>query len=482
MRIAATLPSSEDERLLFQQAIAESPVLAALAPGLLANTPPDKFLIAKRIETLSGLSEETAAHRAAMILKWREILLQPQLRLSFRENRTKGMWRRIEIRNFRSIEQAKVDLAPFTVVVGPNGSGKSNFIDAVVFARDVAFDASTAISNRGGIVGVRRWRPSKPTDVTVDVRASASKVGLDRAYVRHHFKIHSGRKGEWSFSNERIEVVENGVTVAHLTRKSNSITGKPLVPASPDVSSSAMVTARQLRQFSRVSALHNVRRYRLNTEAMRQPQISSEETRLRESGDNIAAAIRAIRSEGKIAKIVEPMTKIVPGLQDIYVDQVGRYLALKFRQAQEDENAVADFNATEMSEGALRALGIIVATRQMVRDELLLIEEPEVAVHVGAANLLFEILKEASSRGAVLLTTHSADLLDAARDEEILVCEHSSGSTQIGPLSSVQRQIVREGLFSVAELMRSEPLRIEPDSIGEESRESSRTARKAING
>jgi type I restriction enzyme M protein len=118
----------------------------------------------------------------------------------------------------------------------------------------------------------------------------------------------------------------------------------------------------------------------------------------------------------------------------------------------------------------------------MVRDELLLIEEPEVAVHVGAANLLFEILKEASSRGAVLLTTHSADLLDAARDEEILVCEHSSGSTKIGPLSSVQRRIVREGLFSIAELMRSEPLRIEPDSIGEELRESSRTARKAING
>ena len=392
------------------------------------------------------------------------------------------MWRRIEIRNFRSIEHATVDLAPFTVVVGPNGSGKSNFADALVFARDVAFDASTAISNRGGIAGVRRWRPSKPTDVTVDVRASASKAGLDRRYVRHNFKIHSGRRGEWSFSNEQIEVTEGGSQVTHLSRHNGTIVAEPPISSALELTGSAMVVARQLRQFSRVSALHNVRRYRLNTDAMRQPQLSSEETRLRESGDNIAVAVRALRTEGKISKVVEPMTKIVPGLQDIYVDQVGRYLALKFKQAQDDDDAVADFNATEMSEGALRALGIIVATRQMARDELLVIEEPEVAVHVGAASLLFEILKEASSRGAVLVTTHSADLLDAARDEEILVCEYASGSTKIGPLSVVQRKIVREGLFSVAELMRSEPLRMEPEASVQRMRREDDAPQKRANG
>jgi type I restriction enzyme M protein len=61
----------------------------------------------------------------------------------------------------------------------------------------------------------------------------------------------------------------------------------------------------------------------------------------------------------------------------------------------------------------------------------------------------------------VLLTTHSADLLDKAKDEEILVCSYREGVTNIGPLARAQRQIVREGLFSLAELMRSEPLRIE---------------------
>ena len=392
------------------------------------------------------------------------------------------MWRRIEIRNFRSIEHATVDLAPFTVVVGPNGSGKSSFADALVFARDIAFDAAAAITSRGGIAGVRRWRPSKAADITVDVRASATRSGLDRAYVRHDFQIRSGRKGEWTFASERIEVVDTRTRGAHLTRRGNLIEATPPIPSALELTGSAMVVARQIKPFARVSALHDVRRYRLNTDAMRRPQIAAQETRLRESGDNIAAAVHALRASGDISTIVEPMTKIIPGLRDIYVDQVGRYLVLKFKQTQDDADTVADFNATEMSEGALRALGIIVATRQMARDELLVIEEPEVAVHVGAANLLFEILKEASSRGAVLVTTHSADLLDAARDEEILVCEYSSGTTRIGPLSSVQRQIVREGLFSVAQLMRSEPLRIEPAARQGGRARTNGAARKTAHG
>jgi type I restriction enzyme M protein len=92
--------------------------------------------------------------------------------------------------------------------------------------------------------------------------------------------------------------------------------------------------------------------------------------------------------------------------------------------------------------------------------ELLIVEEPERSVHLGAAGFLYEVLREAADQGAVLVTTHSADLLDAARDEEILVCEYADGVTRVGPLDPSQRQIVKEGLFSLSELMRSEPLRI----------------------
>ena len=60
--------------------------------------------------------------------------------------------RRIEIQNFKSIERAVVDLAPFTVLVGPNGAGKSNFVGTLAFLQQLV---------RTGIEQMLRFRPSE---------------------------------------------------------------------------------------------------------------------------------------------------------------------------------------------------------------------------------------------------------------------------------------------------------------------------------
>ncbi|WP_437735203.1 N-6 DNA methylase [Sorangium sp. So ce1335] len=381
------------------------------------------------------------------------------------------MWRRVELRNYRSIAEASVDLAPFTVLVGPNGSGKSNFADAIVFARDVATDAATAVERRGGIAGIRRWQPADEddrTEVHVDIRAATSREALETDYLRHRFTIRAAGDGSWAFHNEIIELFVRGAPVLSVERTPEGLEvetepEKRVISSgsAPPLSetASAMVFARQLADFTRATALRNVTRIRLDAEAMRKPQVATENTRLDESGSNIAVALRSLDAEGQ-ARVLAAMQRIVPDLLRIAVEAFDRFLLLKFEQRQPGGH-VARFSASEMSEGALRALGILVAAQQMTGDELLIIEEPEVAIHVGAAQLLFDVLKDASTRGSLLITTHSADLLDAAREEEILVCSYRDGVTQIGPLSSAQRDVVRQGLFSVAELMRSEPLRIE---------------------
>ncbi|WP_437487080.1 N-6 DNA methylase [Sorangium sp. So ce1014] len=381
------------------------------------------------------------------------------------------MWRRVELRNYRSIAEASVELAPFTVLVGPNGSGKSNFADAIVFARDVATDAATAVERRGGLAGIRRWQPADEedrTEVHVDVRAATSRAALETDYLRHRFTIRAKGDGSWAFRSETIELFVRGAPVVWVERtpeglKVETEPGERVASSEsaprPSETASAMVFARQLFDLATATALRNVTRIRLDAEAMRKPQVATENTRLDESGNNIAVALRSLDPEGQ-ARVLAAMQQIVPGLLRIAVEAFDRFLLLKFEQRQPGGH-VARFSASEMSDGALRALGILVAAQQMTGDELVIIEEPEVAIHVGAAQLLFDVLKDASTRGSLLITTHSADLLDAAREEEILVCSYRDGVTQIGPLSSAQRDVVRQGLFSVAELMRSEPLRIE---------------------
>lgn len=375
------------------------------------------------------------------------------------------MWRRIQLKNYRSIAEASVELAPLTLLVGQNGSGKSNLADALVFTRDIATDAEKAVERRGGIVGLRRWQPAEVVDVSVDIRAAATRAGLDSDYLRHQFTLRSDSSGSWSFHGELIELVSGGEPVRRIKRAPDGTMSleKPGSAAwgdsQVDEMSSAMVFARQLADMARQTALRNVVRLRLEPGPMRLPQVRGESTRLEESGGNIALAFNSLDPLGK-ERVLLGMQRMVPGLLRISVAPFDRFLLMLFEQKQPGGH-VARFAASEMSEGALRALGMLVAAQQVTQDELLIIEEPESSIHAGAARLLVEVLKDASSRGAVLLTTHSAEVVEAAREEEILVCSYREGVTRIGPLSARQREGVRQGLSSTAELMRSEPLRME---------------------
>jgi type I restriction enzyme M protein len=346
------------------------------------------------------------------------------------------MWRRLSAQNYRSYADVSVDLAPFTVVVGPNSSGKSTFADLFVFAAEVASgNAENAVRRRGGIVGLRRWSPSKPFDVSISVAVSGSRPALAHPEVSNTFTLHSGRGGAWSFS--RFDFVAKGVP-------------KQVPPGFPVGGAEG-------------APLRRVRRIRPNPDAMRPPWIATDRSDLSESADNITDAFRSL-SEVRRETVVQTMARIAPGLRDIQVEAFDRYLMLRFTQEQA-RGKVATFGATEMSDGALRALGILTALAQLRRDRLLVVEEPEVSVHPGAARLLYDALQQASRHGSVLVTTHSVDLLDAAADDAILVCRYDHGVSRIGPLARAQRAVVKDGLFSLAELVRSEPLRIEGDPL-----------------
>ncbi len=374
------------------------------------------------------------------------------------------MHRRITIRNFRSIEEAKVELSPFTVVVGPNGSGKSNFVDALVFMRDVAFDAETAVSGRGGISGVTRWSKTKPFDTHLELRVATSREKLDTDYFEHTLTIGSGTETTWKFKRESVTLCVAGQREHHLERKGTALSGlREKAAMELSDTASAMVFARQLlgAPIPLRQGLLGVRRYKLSPDEMRQPQLVSESSRLNEVGTNISTALRKLREQKRFDDVLQPMQRIVPGLVDIRPVPAGRHLLLEFDQRQ--GNGVATFTASEISEGALRALGVIVAARQMVKHELLVIEEPEANIHAGAAGLIFDVLREATGRGSVLITTHSPEILDAAQDQDIVVCNYSEGVTRVGPLDSNQRDLVKQGLFRLAELMRTEPLRIDGD-------------------
>jgi predicted ATPase len=83
------------------------------------------------------------------------------------------------------------------------------------------------------------------------------------------------------------------------------------------------------------------------------------------------------------------------------------------------------------------------------------IEEPELGLHPDILPTIAELLKEASERTQLIVTTHSDALVSALSDspESILVCERDSAGTH---LQRLEREALKEWLekYSIGELWR----------------------------
>jgi predicted ATPase len=119
-----------------------------------------------------------------------------------------------------------------------------------------------------------------------------------------------------------------------------------------------------------------------------------------------------------------------------------------------------------MSDGTLRALAALVAAFQIILPSgpgVVGIEEPETALHPAAMRALVDALDEATLRTQILLTTHSAELLDnpTIKPENVRVVQLLDGKTVIGPVDEASVEIVARKLSTLGGLERENQL--EPD-------------------
>jgi predicted ATPase len=203
--------------------------------------------------------------------------------------------------------------------------------------------------------------------------------------------------------------------------------------------------------------------YSLNPARIRDLQSPDAGDLLDREGSNIASVLGRLASYNKEAKrrIEEYLSKVVPGVYGVDAKVVGPRETLEFRQQVAGSPDPWRFLAANMSDGTLRALGILVALFQASNGErrrvpLVGIEEPEVALHPAASGVLLDSLRDASAKTQVVVTSHSPDLLD---DEDldtdsILAVISRGGVTEIGPLDETGKSALRDRLYTAGELLR----------------------------
>ena len=378
---------------------------------------------------------------------------------------------RVRIRNYKSIGQCDLALRPLTILVGRNGAGKSNFLDALQFVTDALLGSlDSAIKGRGGIDDVRRRSTGHPRNFAIELEVVLTAA--ERA--RYGFEIAAGPEFGFAVKDEWLQVQQGGASAVFVRRGSEIV--RSSLSNMPPVSDNRLylVNAAGLPEFRGVyDALAAMGFYSFSPEAMRELQKPDAGELLQSDGSNIASVLERLTADQTSVKerIRAYLSRIVPGIVDLERIALGPSETLLFRQEVEGSKHPWKFYAASMSDGTLRTLGALVAVTQLASRKhpvpLVGIEEPETALHPAAAGALVAALREVTDHTQILLTSHSADLLDEVSLEEdgLLVVAADGGTTRIAPIDGASREALKSHLYTAGELLRLDQLHPDAEDL-----------------
>ena len=380
----------------------------------------------------------------------------------------KPIIRQLVLKGFRSVPAARIEFDNPTILVGRNASGKSNIVSAFSFLADaMRMPLPTVFDRMGGFAAVRNRSSGggRPPNLAMRVDFEGRKK---RGF--YAFEIRADRVKNFSVSREQCVFYE-GRERSWFDRKGKRFDSDVdgLHP-SIDTSSLALPIIGGAKAFNHVwRAFSHMRRYSIEPGKLRGMQEPDAGYALLPDGANAASVLEGIKSRRRddFERLSSFLEVIVPNTRGISVNRHGKNLSLEITQTWGEGTPKAlKFEGFDMSDGTLRAIGLLAAVFQRPAPMLIAIEEPEATIHSGALGAVLDLLWEASERMQVILTTHSPELLDRREiaDRHLRMVEWREGVTRVGPVSDANRRALREGLTEAGGLLRANALEAAPCS------------------
>ncbi len=178
-----------------------------------------------------------------------------------------------------------------------------------------------------------------------------------------------------------------------------------------------------------------------------EPEIGSQEKYLNPDCENLALVLdnliqESIDFEDQLNVI---MRDIVPQTKRIRPIRTGRTrISIEWHL----QNTKRPLYLDEMSDGTVRMLCWAIILNSPNLPSLIVIDEPEVGLHVQWLSYLAEWIKNAAARTQVIITTHSPDLLDKFTDclENVHVFEASNPEQTLFHVKTLSRERLQDRL------------------------------------
>ena len=356
----------------------------------------------------------------------------------------------IKLTNFLSFGSSSqaIEMKPLNIVIGPNGSGKSNLIEAIELIRAAPKDLLTPIRDGGG---VRDWLwkgAGGSTTATIDAvfddpsRAENVRYVISFREVAQRFQIVDERiESEVPYGKQSQPYIfykfEKGHGVLNVKGKTRKLQQEEIEPTD-----SILSQRKDPDQYPELTYLGNTfSKFRLYREwsfgrytAPRLPQKADLPNEFLEpNGSNLGLVLNRLRGDPVVKRrILDALRELYDGIDDYDIQIEGGTVQVFFHEGK------FTVPATRLSDGTLRYLCLLAILCHPNPPPLVCIEEPELGLHPDILPKLAELLKDASLKTQLIVTTHSDVLVDAMTEtpECILVSEKTENGTTMTRLNS----------------------------------------------
>ena len=364
----------------------------------------------------------------------------------------------IKTSNYKNLYfERPLELDRLGVFIGPNGSGKSNIIAILEFLKNCIVgtsDDSQSVSqfeNAAAVLGGPRmldktvvfparvsfeyyFSPfseiTKGLSLDLDLYMSSkdSKVSISRENLSdsliiksepfYYYKLHDIHTKEGVVSTykpggkshfESIYNVSSNVlglvTIHHLLETSKT----------PPEKTPVYKVSRQIIEYVKRWYFYNASFMNLSTIRNSEPKIGPSDIFVSPTGHNLALVIENLTQVNIDFEesLNDAMKSIIPLTRRIRPVRTG----LMSLNLEWHFHGVSDpFYLNELSDGTVRMLCWAVMLLSPSLPTMLVIDEPELGIHVSWMPVLAEWIKRASKRTQIFICTHSPDLLDNFTD------------------------------------------------------------------
>lgn len=377
----------------------------------------------------------------------------------------------------------ELELRALNVLIGSNGSGKSNLLDCIGLLQSAPDKLADTVRTEGS-VQEWLWKGSKNPTARVQVEVTQPEP---RQALRHWFEFREAAS-RFELKEERIEYTkpqmgktepellfgyQNGVPVlAHLSEEVDFLDFYPDEPepylyqersyrnlkrGDLNVEQSILSQRRDPDLYPELTYLSaaygQIRLYREWTFGRSNPSRDWQDTAgandfLSDSADNLALMLNRFQNEPEVAsRIVEMLNELYDGITNFNVQVFGGRMQVRLSEGK------FSIPASRLSDGTLRFLSLLVILLHPTPPPLICLEEPELGLHPDAVLAIGKLIKEASERTQLIVTTHSDVLLDAmsTSPEDVVVCEKHDGVTEMTRLNAEDLKVWLEK-YSLSDL------------------------------